>query len=161
MGVLFRESLTSSSSHSSCSAPSDAQSAGLQVHHIDQADKVHAAFVEAVPAAALGVFPVASQISLAVVIQHVVFAGHEKHIFRAGDFQYLVDVSNSAGLERWLMSPVCRMNSGGDGQRVDLVDRRLQRRRDIGLAGLLNPMWLSLICTKLRSPFFLRGVQVR
>ena len=40
----------------------------------------------------------------------------------------------------------------GFWQRIDLVDRGPQSAKTSGLAGLLKPMWLSLICTKVKSP---------
>ena len=43
-------------------APSDAKAASLQIHHVDQADEVHAFLIEAVPAFALGSFAVSLEV---------------------------------------------------------------------------------------------------
>ncbi len=50
------------------------------------------------------------------------------------------------------MSPVCSMNSGAAGKALILSTAAFSVPATSGLAGLLNPMWLSLICTKLSSP---------
>ena len=50
------------------------------------------------------------------------------------------------------MSPVCRRNSGGTCRALIFSTAALKVAATSGLAGLLNPMWLSLICTKLSSP---------
>ena len=47
----------------------------LQVHHVHQADEVHAVGVEAVPAVALGALAEAVQVALAILLQDVVFPG--------------------------------------------------------------------------------------
>ena len=38
------------------------------------------------------------------------------------------------------------------GQSIDLGDDLLERADNIGIGWLVKPMWLSLICTKLKSP---------
>src|SRR6266852_9204773 len=50
------------------------------------------------------------------------------------------------------MSPVCSMNSGAPDRALILSTAAFKVPATSGLAGLLNPMWLSLICTKLNSP---------
>src|ERR1700719_239320 len=50
------------------------------------------------------------------------------------------------------MSPVCSMNSGTAVRLLILSTAALRVPATSGFAGLLNPMWLSLICTKLSSP---------
>src|ERR1700730_6916250 len=50
------------------------------------------------------------------------------------------------------MSPVCNMNSGAADNPLILSTAAFSVPATSGLAGLLNPMWLSLICTKLSSP---------
>ena len=58
-----------------------AEAAGLQVGHVDEADEVHAALIEAVPAGALGVLAVALEIGLAgPLIDDVVLAGNVVHL---------------------------------------------------------------------------------
>src|SRR5258708_193499 len=57
-----------------------AEPSRLQVHHVDQADKVHAALIEAVPAVALGSLAVAVSVILAAVRQHVVLARDEEDL---------------------------------------------------------------------------------
>src|SRR6266851_8281600 len=50
------------------------------------------------------------------------------------------------------MSPVCSKNSGGVDNPVILSTAAFNVPATSGFAGLLKPMWLSLICTKLSSP---------
>src|ERR1700730_8734338 len=50
------------------------------------------------------------------------------------------------------MSPVCSINSGAADSPLILSTAAFSVPDTSGLAGLLNPMWLSLICTKLSSP---------
>src|SRR5438105_13190840 len=50
------------------------------------------------------------------------------------------------------MSPVCNMNSGVADNPLTLSTAAFSVPTTSGFAGLLNPMWLSLICTKLSSP---------
>src|SRR6266851_2271732 len=50
------------------------------------------------------------------------------------------------------MSPVCSMNSGAPDRALILSTAAFRVPATSGFAGLLNPMWLSLICTKLSSP---------
>ena len=56
-----------------------AETAGLQVDDVHEADEVHAVLVEAVPAGALRAFAESLQVALAVVLEHVVFAGDVEH----------------------------------------------------------------------------------
>src|SRR5262249_9308956 len=69
------------------------------------------------------------------------------------DFRICSTASNSSAFERWLISPVWSMNSGGDASALTLSTAALSVPATSGFAGLLNPRWLSLICTKLRSPW--------
>src|SRR5262252_18070 len=55
------------------------------------------------------------------------------------------------------MSPVWSMNSGAAGSALILSTAALSVPTTSGLAGLLKPMWLSLICTKLSSPLASRS----
>src|SRR6266550_6240678 len=50
------------------------------------------------------------------------------------------------------MSPVCSMNSGARERALILSTAAFRVPATSGFAGLLKPMWLSLICTKLSSP---------
>src|SRR5438105_3548183 len=50
------------------------------------------------------------------------------------------------------MSPVCSINSGAPDRALILSTAAFRVPATSGFAGLLNPMWLSLICTKLSSP---------
>ena len=83
-----------------------AHAAGLEVEDVDQADEMHAALVEAVPAAPLAVAAVAVEIALPLsVVDDVMLARHVMQVEprRADD---LVRVVELLGFERWLMSPV-------------------------------------------------------
>src|SRR5579864_9508652 len=59
-------------------APERAQTAGLEVHDVDQTDEVDAIFVKAVPALTFGVLGITFAEHLSVIIQHIVLAGHEE-----------------------------------------------------------------------------------
>ena len=50
------------------------------------------------------------------------------------------------------MSPVCSMNSGGVARPLIRSMAVVSVPTTSGLAALLKPMWLSLICTKLSCP---------
>ena len=50
------------------------------------------------------------------------------------------------------MSPVCSRNSGAAANPLILSTAAFSVPATSGFAGLLKPMWLSLICTKLSSP---------
>src|SRR6266550_5123787 len=60
--------------------------AGFQIGDIYQADEMDTLMIEAVPSGALGTFPVALEILLAVVVQHVVLTGHKVDLFRGYAF---------------------------------------------------------------------------
>ena len=80
--------------------------AGLKIKHIDQADKVHAGHVEAVPAFALGLFAVALEIGFAVVgVGDVVLTGYKEHLF-IGRFDDLIGGVPFLFLREVAMSPV-------------------------------------------------------
>src|SRR5262249_19559763 len=57
-----------------------AEPAGFQIDHIDQADEMHAASVEAVPASALAAAAVALAVELAVLVEEIVLARHVTHV---------------------------------------------------------------------------------
>src|SRR5450759_1362635 len=57
-----------------------AEAAGLEVHHIDEADEVDAASVERVPAGAPGALAVAFLVELDLFIDEIVFARHVMHV---------------------------------------------------------------------------------
>ena len=63
------------------------------------------------------------------------------------------------------MSPVCSMNSGAVGRALILSTATLSVAATSGFAALLNPMWLSLIWTKLSSPMvsfgFVSGIRLK
>ena len=64
--------------------------AGIEVEHVDQPDEMHAAGIEAVPAAPLGLLAVAREIGLAVVdIGDVVLAGDVEDLL-VGALDHLV-----------------------------------------------------------------------
>ena len=88
----------------------------LQVHHVVEADEVHAVVIEAVPAAALGAFAVAFEIGFpGRLVGDVVFAGNVVHVETPVPPMIWFAASNSAGLALCVMSPVCSMNAGFDG----------------------------------------------
>src|SRR5664279_2836600 len=58
-------------------------------------------------------------------------------------------LSNSAALDRWVMSPVWIMKAGFCGIALILLIASSSVPIAFGLAGLSKPTWLSLICRKL------------
>lgn len=60
-------------------------------------------------------------------------------------------VSNCAGLESWLTSPVCSMNETRFRRATSPTAPRSVPGVSV-FGALEKPMWLSLICTKLKSP---------
>src|SRR3984893_16356430 len=59
-------------------------------------------------------------------------------------------VSNSAGFERCVRSPVCSTNDGCSGAALIFALAARSVAVTSAFAGLSKPMWLSLICTKRR-----------
>src|SRR5215469_7870205 len=58
--------------------------AELKIEHVEQADKMDARRVEAVPAFALRIFAVAFEVGLAVVgVSHIMLAGNVEHLLGA------------------------------------------------------------------------------
>src|SRR5215471_14623624 len=55
---------------------------GFEIDDVDEADEVHAALIEAVPASALRPFAEPLQVTLPVIIEHVVFTGNVEHGYR-------------------------------------------------------------------------------
>src|SRR5580692_9584323 len=124
----------------------------FQSNHIHQPDKVHALLIEAVPTVALRALAVAFQILLAVIHRRVMLAGHIENLTGLGGLQQLVHGVEFPGLGR--VAEVASMNDElrRPRQGVDLIHGGLQRAGYVRICGLLNPMWLSLICTKVISP---------
>src|SRR5580700_4943114 len=107
--------------------------AGLKLEHVDQADEVHAAVIEAVPTLALGVFAVTCEIGLAVVgVGDIVLAGQEEHLL-VGRFDDLIgvvplllfrEVADIAGMDE---------KGGLRRHRLDLLDRLGERGARVGV----------------------------
>jgi len=129
-----------------------AEAASFQVGDVDKSDEVDAFLLEAIPARSFAGFAEALQILLALVADEIVLAGDVKDVGGLRRLDELFDVVELGGLARWLMSPVCRMNSGAIGSALILSMAALKVPITSALAGLSNPMWLSLIWTKARSP---------
>ena len=118
------------------------QATSLEIEHVHEPDEVHAAVVEAIPAAgpccALRRLSVAIEILTAIVGANVVLPRHEKHILRARVAQHLIsgielrrlrELADVAGVQQ-----KCRRYR----KRVDLRDRGLHRRRHIGVCCLVE-----------------------
>ena len=127
-----------------------AQTVALQVDHVHQADEVHAVGVEAVPAVAFGALAEAVEVALAVLLEDVVLAGHRVQRELRARPEAAAAVSNCAGLDRCVMSPVWIMNAGCFGMAAMLPSASCSVAVTLGLAGLSKPRWLSLICTKVK-----------
>ena len=59
-------------------------------------------------------------------------------------------MSNSSGFERCVTSPVCKTIAGGFGSLPMRSIAACNVALVSGLASLLKPIWLSLICTKVK-----------
>ena len=114
-----------------------AQSAGFQVHHIHQADKVDAVFIEAAPARALRTFSVAIAKLLAVIVQHVVLAGNEEN-FLAGVLQNLIDSVEFFRLGEMADVAGVQQKFRRIGQSPDFFHGGFQRSSDILIGGLVE-----------------------
>ncbi len=152
IGVLLFSRLTSFSSHSSCSFAEAAETAGLQIHDVDEADEVHAGLIEAVPAGALRPFPESLRDSSCRRLP----ARRARPARRTPAAPVRVitccSVSNSDGFDRWVRSPVCSTNDGCSGAALIFATAARSVPVTSVFAGLSKPMWLSLICTKRRPP---------
>ena len=60
--------------------PEKAEATGLQIHDVDQTDKVHAVGVERVPAVAFGGLAITVAVKFPVRIEKVVLAGDVMHV---------------------------------------------------------------------------------
>src|SRR3954462_8409371 len=61
--------------------------------------------------------------------------------------------SHSSSLDRWLISPVWTMKEGGTGRALIFAIASPSVAAGFGFAACLNPRCVSLICTKVSSPF--------
>ena len=138
MGVLLRKMLHVFLQPLQLFVAEAAQAAGFQVHHVHQPDEVHAVLVEAVPAGALRALAVALAILLAVVVQHVVLAGHEEDVLGAGGLQHLVDGVELSRLREMADVAGVQHERRSDRQRIDLVDRGLQGRDHVRIRRLVE-----------------------
>src|SRR6185312_4122402 len=110
-----------------------AESAGLEVQHVDQAHEVHAAMVEAVPAPLVLALAETTEELRAVVADHVVLARHVEHLALAGT-RLLHEPLH--GGERVLPRQVgevagVQYKIRAHRQRVDLGQRRAERGRRV------------------------------
>src|SRR5437867_8075648 len=115
------------------------------IHHVDEANEVDTALVEAEPAAALGAFAVARAEFLAIVTDHIVFAGHIKNLTSLCGFEKLIQRVEFRWLGKMRQVPGVQNEIRRCGQGVDLAMASLSVPTTSVLAGLLKPMWLSLI----------------
>ena len=76
MGVLLERASRSVLQPRQLIGAETAQAVGLEVHHIDQADKMHALVIEAVIAAIIGRLAEAGEIFAAHAVGDVMLAGH-------------------------------------------------------------------------------------
>ncbi|HUI56384.1 MAG TPA: hypothetical protein VLY04_15520 [Bryobacteraceae bacterium] len=109
------------------------EAAGLEVHHVDQADEVHALLVETEPAVASRVLSISLEVGLAVVGQDVVLAGYvesragtDRGENRAGGgellgFRKMADIAGMDEEGRWF------------SHRIYFGDGGLQSALDVGV----------------------------
>ena len=115
-----------------------AQSAGLEIDDVDEADEMHAVGVEAVPARAFGAATVAVAVELHVLVEDVMFARHVMHV-EPGLRDDAVGVVELGRLGE--MGDIAGMNDEGwlHAQSLDLVDRFLERAERVGIGRLVEP----------------------
>ena len=103
--------------------PQHAKPAGLKVHHVDQADKVHATMREALPSRAARAFAVAIQILLGLVAEHIMLAGNVKRLLHLRAFADLRDGIEFFGLGKMRQISGVQEQVGPARERVDSIDR--------------------------------------
>ena len=130
--------------------PERTEPAGLEIHDIDQADEVDAVLIEAVPARALRALAEPLQIAPGRRPRDVVFARGRRRpaptartaLLQRVEFRWLREVREISGVKY-------ERRRLGRGLIFAIASRRVAVTSV--LAGLSNPIWLSLIWTK-RSP---------
>src|SRR5207237_2493886 len=105
---------------------------------IHQTNEMDALLIEAVPASALCTFPIALEILLPVVTEHVVLTGHKVDLSRGCSFQYLVQRVELARLRE--LTQITGVNDEIRFVRhgIDFVDCRLQSSRDVRICRLVK-----------------------
>ena len=114
-----------------------AEPAGFQIDDIDQADEMHTARIEAVPAGAFAAAAITIQIELAVLVEEIVLARHVMHVetrlrddaVGVVEFGHLRQMADVAGMKH--ERRLCRHG-------VDLADRLFQRAARIGIGRLVE-----------------------
>src|SRR3984957_2312190 len=117
-----------------------AKPVALQVHHVHQADEVHAVRLEAVPAVALGALAEAVQVAFAVLLQDVVLARDGVHrqlgaaaklcrgieLRRLGKMRYIAGMDHECRLLRQLANVIQRLLQGRRHVRIGrLVEAKM------------------------------------
>jgi len=114
-----------------------AETAGLEIDDVDQADEVHAIGVKAVPAGALGAAAVALAIELLFRVEEIMLAGNVMHVELALrddpvgviKLRFERQVADVTGMDH---------ESGFLRQRDDLVHGLLKRAERIGIGRLVE-----------------------
>jgi hypothetical protein len=107
---------------------------------IDRPYEMSPSVVEALPAAAERILPIALSILLTVVSHDVVLAGGTEGLAGSGLAQDLVHGVELVGLGVMARSPGCRMNSGARSSALIFSTARSNVPIPSRLAGRLNPM---------------------
>ena len=114
--------------------------AGFEIDHVHEADEVHAAVVEAVPAVAPRALAVAFEVSRAIFVQEIVLPGDEEHPVGPDLPRDLIERVELLRLRQ--MGQVAGVDDevGRHRQRIDAGDRLAERRHTSVFASLLKPM---------------------
>src|SRR6202789_1235159 len=152
IGVLDFKCFTSSSIQASCSLPRVPKPPAFRFSTLTKPIKWTPFWSKLYQPAPLVFFPYRSRYCLPSSFSTSCSPGTNNTSLAPAPLKIGSTVSNSSGLERWLISPVCSKNSGGVESPLILSTAAFNVPVTSGLAGLLKPMWLSLICTKLNSP---------
>src|SRR4051812_6006068 len=152
IGVLCLRWLMSSCSQASCSAPSVPRPPALRFSTFTRAMKWTPFVSKLYHPAPLALLPYRSRYSFPSSSSTSCSPGTKNTPFGRALCRIWSTASNSSGFDRWLMSPVCSMNSGTEGSALIRSTAACSVPTTSGFAALLNPMWLSLICTKRSVP---------
>src|SRR5262245_23661927 len=137
------------------------QSASLQVHHVHEANEVHAFSVEAVPASALCVSSETREILFSIVTDDVVLAGNVKNLLGPGASQNLLHVVELFGSRQVADVAGVQQELWRRRERIDLVHRSLQRARYVRIRRLVESHVAIADLREAQLAFHLRGIKLR
>src|SRR6266536_1260802 len=118
--------------------PQRSQPTGLQIDDIHQSDEMHAFLIEAVPARSLRIFSKPIKVTLAVVVNHVVFAWDVEHILSRTSREHLRDGVELLGFRKVGYVAGVDQELGLGLQGFDSIQRHLKSCRNVRIRGLVE-----------------------